>query len=76
MALAVVRTRASDGKPGGDTVALWREADSNLRMALQLPHPILRYLDEIGGPARSDEDAIRMLARAASGPFPGNLFFP
>ena len=76
MALAVVRTRASDGKPGGDTVALWREADSNLRMALPLPHPILRYLDEIGGPARSDEDAIRMLARAASGPFPGNLFFP
>lgn len=70
IALAVARRQVTGGVTDRETAAKWREAESTLRIALPSLHPMLGYLDELGGPAQDDQDAVRMITLAASLPFP------
>jgi hypothetical protein len=74
IALAVAQNRTSLEAPSRDAIVAWREADSMLRAVLPSPHPLLDYLDGLGGPARNDADARRMASLAASRPLPGPIF--
>ncbi|MFN5011894.1 MAG: hypothetical protein ACK5F5_11870 [Gammaproteobacteria bacterium] len=74
-ALAIARGRAARGMPDGEAAALWRKVDPVLRSAFPAPHPMSRYLEGLGGPVRSERDAIRMAARAPSRPLP-DVFVP
>jgi hypothetical protein len=73
LALALVRSGATRGAPDMEAVKLLRTADVSLREVLPIGHPILGYVDELGGPSRSDSEARRMLIRASSRPLPVSL---
>jgi hypothetical protein len=70
IALAVARRQVTGGVTDPETASKWREADSTLRIALPSLHPMLGYLDGLGGAAQDDQDAVRMITLAASLPFP------
>ncbi len=74
MALTLARIRVTGKMSVPEVATLWRKSDSRLRLALPPTHPMIRYLDGLGGPVLAEEDAIRAATRAASLRLPESMF--